>query len=174
MAIAPPEPPQPRKAWGAASHQGDAIARVAEEAGGRQVAAILLFSDGQSTGGLSLAEAAQKTGGAPVFVIPPGKAPRLKDIAIVDVFTSGLASLGDTVQVTVALESQGFDGRKVTVELADGESGIAPGQACVLYTDDGNEARVLGGGFIERSERGAEAERMLSRLAATPLHSSAA
>jgi tRNA-specific 2-thiouridylase len=65
------------------------------------------------------------------------------------------------------------DGR-VSVELADGESGIAPGQACVLYTDDGNEARVLGGGFIERSERGAEAERMLSRLAATPLQSSAA
>ncbi|NGO54203.1 tRNA 2-thiouridine(34) synthase MnmA [Allomesorhizobium camelthorni] len=54
------------------------------------------------------------------------------------------------------------------VELADGESGIAPGQACVLYTDDGNDARVLGGGFIERSERAAEAEAMLTRLAAKP------
>lgn len=55
-----------------------------------------------------------------------------------------------------------------SVELADGESGIAPGQACVLYSDDGNEARVFGGGFIVRSERGAEAEAMLSRLAAKP------
>jgi tRNA-specific 2-thiouridylase len=54
------------------------------------------------------------------------------------------------------------------VELADGESGIAPGQACVLYTDDGNDARVLGGGFIERSERATEAEAMLTRLAAKP------
>jgi tRNA-specific 2-thiouridylase len=54
------------------------------------------------------------------------------------------------------------------VELADGESGIAPGQACVLYSDDGNEARVLGGGFIERSERHADAEAMLSKLAAMP------
>ncbi|WP_395450420.1 tRNA 2-thiouridine(34) synthase MnmA [Aminobacter sp. UC22_36] len=54
------------------------------------------------------------------------------------------------------------------VELVDGESGIAPGQACVLYSDDGNEARVFGGGFIERSERHADAEAMLSRLAATP------
>jgi tRNA-specific 2-thiouridylase len=51
------------------------------------------------------------------------------------------------------------------VELAEGESGIAPGQACVLYSDDGAEARVLGGGFIQRSERGAEAEAMLTRLA---------
>ena len=56
------------------------------------------------------------------------------------------------------------------VELVDGESGIAPGQACVLYGDDSDDARVFGGGFIERSERGAEAEAMLSRLAAMPAH----
>ncbi|MDI6027242.1 tRNA 2-thiouridine(34) synthase MnmA [Corticibacterium sp. UT-5YL-CI-8] len=54
------------------------------------------------------------------------------------------------------------------VELAEGEAGIAPGQACVLYSDEGNEARVFGGGFIERSERGAEAEAMLNRLAGKP------
>ncbi len=52
------------------------------------------------------------------------------------------------------------------VDLADGETGVAPGQACVLYSDEGGEARVLGGGFIGRSERSAEAEAMLSRLAA--------
>jgi tRNA-specific 2-thiouridylase len=52
------------------------------------------------------------------------------------------------------------------VELVDGESGVAPGQACVLYSDEGNDARVFGGGFIGRSERGAEAEAMLSRLGA--------
>ena len=47
---------------------------------------------------------------------------------------------------------------------ATGEAGVAPGQACVLYSDEGNAARVFGGGFIARSERGAEAEAMLSRL----------
>ncbi|WP_048648431.1 tRNA 2-thiouridine(34) synthase MnmA [Nitratireductor soli] len=52
------------------------------------------------------------------------------------------------------------------VELTEGEAGVAPGQACVLYSDEGNEARVLGGGFIERSERGVEAEAQLTRLAA--------
>ncbi len=59
-------------------------------------------------------------------------------------------------------------GGQTWVELGDGESGIAPGQACVLYSDDGSEARVYGGGFIARSERGAEAEAMLTRLAAEP------
>lgn len=62
---------------------------------------------------------------------------------------------------------------KVWVELAAGEAGVAPGQACVLYSDDSNEARVFGGGFISRSERGAQAERMLARLAATPITSAA-
>ena len=39
------------------------------------------------------------------------------------------------------------------VELLGGETGVAPGQACVLYDSGEADARVLGGGFIERSER---------------------
>ncbi|MDF1607990.1 tRNA 2-thiouridine(34) synthase MnmA [Hoeflea sp. YIM 152468] len=52
----------------------------------------------------------------------------------------------------------------ISVELVEGEAGVAPGQACVLYSAPGDEARVLGGGFIDRSERSAAAEAMLSRL----------
>ena len=61
-----------------------------------------------------------------------------------------------------------YSGGDVRVSLAEGEAGIAPGQACVFYSGDGEEARVLGGGFIERSERGRAAEEMLSRLSAIP------
>jgi tRNA-specific 2-thiouridylase len=39
------------------------------------------------------------------------------------------------------------DGEPV-VEIAAGEFGVAPGQACVLYDGDGADARVLGGGTI--------------------------
>ncbi|ADZ69566.1 tRNA 2-thiouridine(34) synthase MnmA [Polymorphum gilvum] len=39
----------------------------------------------------------------------------------------------------------------IEVELADGETGVAPGQACVFYDADGAEARVLGGGWIARA-----------------------
>ncbi|MBY0610747.1 MAG: tRNA 2-thiouridine(34) synthase MnmA [Beijerinckiaceae bacterium] len=45
-----------------------------------------------------------------------------------------------------ALKSR--DGR-VEIELFDGEEGVAPGQACVFYTSDAPDARVLGGGTIE-------------------------
>ncbi len=57
-----------------------------------------------------------------------------------------------------------YDDGAANIELVDGESGVAPGQACVLYSDDGNDARVYGGGFIDRTEHSAETEAMLQRL----------
>lgn len=39
----------------------------------------------------------------------------------------------------------------IRVELADGEEGIATGQACVFYADAGTEGRVLGGGWIAKT-----------------------
>ena len=38
------------------------------------------------------------------------------------------------------------------VELAGGEEGVSPGQACVFYDAAGGRARVLGGGFIQSAE----------------------
>jgi len=43
------------------------------------------------------------------------------------------------------------DGR-VIVTLAEGEDGVSPGQACVFYADDSPRCRVLGGGWIKRTE----------------------
>ena len=39
------------------------------------------------------------------------------------------------------------DGGRAVVEIASGEEGVAPGQACVFYSEDGSQ--VLGGGWIE-------------------------
>jgi tRNA-uridine 2-sulfurtransferase len=40
----------------------------------------------------------------------------------------------------------------IAVELVDGEDGVSPGQACVLYDALEGQARVLGGGFIASAE----------------------
>jgi tRNA-specific 2-thiouridylase len=45
--------------------------------------------------------------------------------------------------------SAGHNG--VTVELADSEEGVAPGQACVFYDSAEGGARMLGGGFIKET-----------------------
>jgi tRNA-uridine 2-sulfurtransferase len=60
------------------------------------------------------------------------------------------------------------DENGVYVDLAIGEAGVAPGQACVLYSAEGADARVYGGGFIDRSERDAAAEASLKALLLTP------
>jgi len=60
------------------------------------------------------------------------------------------------------LESGSF-----VVELCEGDSGVAPGQACVLYSSQDGDARVLGGGFIARCERQPHAQEMLERCMKT-------
>ena len=57
-----------------------------------------------------------------------------------------------------------YEQNRFSVELLEGETGVAPGQACVLYNGEGNDARVLGGGFITHSERAPQAEAMLKQL----------
>lgn len=44
------------------------------------------------------------------------------------------------------------DGEAVFVELAAGEEGVSPGQACVFYAGEGAGVQVLGGGVIARTE----------------------
>ena len=93
----------------------------------------------------------------------------LGDGGLGDVPADGLELFAKVRSTRPPRPAQLFNGGGQTwIELGEGESGVAPGQACVLYEDDGAEARVLGGGFIARSQRGAEAEAMLSRLAAAP------
>jgi tRNA-specific 2-thiouridylase len=45
------------------------------------------------------------------------------------------------------------------VELADGEHGVSPGQACVFYEAGEGQARVLGGGFIKSAVAAVDAAR---------------
>ena len=59
------------------------------------------------------------------------------------------------------------DENGIYVELEEGEAGVAPGQACALYSAPGADARVYGGGFIERSEKDKHAEALLRELLAS-------
>ncbi|MGB7433101.1 MAG: tRNA 2-thiouridine(34) synthase MnmA [Ahrensia sp.] len=55
------------------------------------------------------------------------------------------------------------------VDLPEGEDGVATGQACVLYDGEGYGARVLGGGFIDATQRSDETEAALQALATNML-----
>ena len=106
-------------AQGSQTHLGDAMARVIDEAAGRPIAGIVVFSDGENTGGLSPVEAARSAAevGAPVFAVPAGSDAPLRDVAIVDVFAPDLVSVGDAVHVSVTLQVQGYPEQPVKVQL---------------------------------------------------------
>jgi tRNA-uridine 2-sulfurtransferase len=53
------------------------------------------------------------------------------------------------------------------VELQDGEEGVAPGQACVIYESADDRARVLGGGLIRGAVRADTNKRLQSARLAT-------
>ncbi|SDR33861.1 tRNA 2-thiouridine(34) synthase MnmA [Pseudovibrio sp. Tun.PSC04-5.I4] len=55
-------------------------------------------------------------------------------------------------------------GETIQVELVAGEMGVAPGQACVFFDKEGQDARVLGGGWIQRAEKQEAAEETLKGL----------
>jgi tRNA-uridine 2-sulfurtransferase len=62
---------------------------------------------------------------------------------------------------------RGPDG--IEVELAGGEEGVAPGQACALYDAGTGQARMLGGGFIRSAAlKGAAEALAATRFASSP------
>jgi tRNA-specific 2-thiouridylase len=129
-----------------------------------QHAGILHYTIGQRRG-LGVAE------GEPLYVLSldaakkrvivgPREALRKTDIAVKDLNWLGHAPLGELPQpcfarirstrppVEASVRRAAGD---YVVTIPDGEYGVSPGQACVLYAAPGPDAQVLGGGFIAAS-----------------------
>jgi tRNA-specific 2-thiouridylase len=64
-----------------------------------------------------------------------------------------IRSSGALQQATLRVDASGIE-----VELAQGEDGVSPGQACVFYAADESGERLLGGGWIKSAD-GAETVR---------------
>ena len=100
-------------------------------------------------------------------VVGPREALRARTLTLRDVNWLGDeafgAAAGQGVEVLARIRSTGplqpatvsLVDDTVTVELAEGEEGVSPGQACVFYAATGGGERLLGGGWIKSAERGA-------------------
>ena len=103
-------------------------------------------------------------------IVGPREALTMRQIALRDVNWIGDRALGEVLEqgrleVFVKVRStrppqaawlsrtaSGYE-----IELADGEDGVSPGQACVFYDGAQGQARVLGGGFIRAAAATARA-----------------
>lgn len=50
------------------------------------------------------------------------------------------------------------------VTFNNGEKSVAPGQACVFFSDNSDQARLLGGGFIKESKKALNVETLLTEI----------
>jgi tRNA-specific 2-thiouridylase len=116
-------------------------------------------------------------GGAPLYVLRLDAANRRVVVGPRDslrahwIMLRGVNWLGDApiptdgLDVAVRIRSSAApqpatlfrSGENARVLLQDGDYGIAAGQACVFYADASSGARVLGGGWIERTLGGTDA-----------------
>lgn len=90
-------------------------------------------------------------------IVGPREALKQTDIAVKDLNWLGAAPLSEMPQPVYArirstrppvLASVRKSARDVIVTIPEGEYGVSPGQACVLYDQPGPGQKVLGGGFI--------------------------
>ena len=96
-------------------------------------------------------------------VVGPKEALKQSDIRLTNLNWLGRDALNDQAQPVFAkirstrppVEAALRRGPEVSiVTIIEGEYGVSPGQACVLYDGQGSGARVLGGGFIASAARG--------------------
>jgi len=104
---------------------GDAIRRVLDDYRGNPPAAILLLTDGVSTAGLPLADAAQESRrkGVPLVSVGVGSEQSPRDIELVDVLVDDAVFKGDLVSFQIRLKSSGLEAQPAKVTLRRGEGG---------------------------------------------------
>ncbi len=105
--------------------------------------------------------------GAREVVVGPREALRRRSLVLRDVNWLGdepfATAAAHGADVLVRIRSTGplqparvvLDRGTVTVDLAQGEEGVSPGQACVFYAAMGGGERLLGGGWIKSTGDGA-------------------
>jgi hypothetical protein len=101
-----------------ASRLGDAVREVLEAQRGRPTAAIIVFTDGVTTEGKSLSEAAQiaRRKSVPLFLVGLGSDQPRRDLGLSDLLVDDVVFVNDLVNFDVKLSAEGFTG-KATVRL---------------------------------------------------------
>jgi hypothetical protein len=102
-----------------ATRLGDAVRHVLTEFGGAPPAAIILFTDGVTTAGLPLADAAAESrrAGVPIIAIGLGSGDEPRDIEVADVLVDEAVFVNDLVSLQVQIKATGVDGQPASVTL---------------------------------------------------------
>lgn len=106
---------------GAETKLGDGVEQVLSESRGAMPSAILLLSDGQTTDGEPLAQAAElaRRKGVPLYTIGLGDTEPARDLELSDLQVDDVVFVDDLVKFQARLSSRGFEGQRLTARLLE-------------------------------------------------------
>ena len=92
---------------------------------GAPPAAIVLFTDGQTTEGESLSKAAELAArkGVPLYTVGLGSPEPARDLELSELLVDDVVFVDDAVRFQAKLSARGFPGEKVTVRLKERDPG---------------------------------------------------
>jgi hypothetical protein len=109
------------EATGTQSKLGDGVQQVLGEMRGVMPSAIVLLSDGQTTEGETLAQAAElaRRKGVPLYTVGLGDAEPPRDLELSDLEVDEVVFVDDLVRFQARLASRGFAGQRIPVRLLE-------------------------------------------------------
>ncbi len=108
-----------RKATDASSRLGTSLRQILQTQRGRPTAAIIFLTDGATTSGATLAEAAEfvRKRTIPLYVVGIGNDTPPRDVLIADLLTDDVVFVDDVVNFDFTIQASGYEGQTATVQL---------------------------------------------------------
>jgi len=126
------------------SRLGDAVREIIDRQRGRSTAAIVLLTDGVTTDGMTLSEAAvyAQSRSLPLHIVGLGSEQPPRDLRLSDLIVDDIAFVGDVLNFDVQLHSVGFAKRQATVRLRRDEGSMTLAEVTVELKDDGTPIAI--------------------------------
>lgn len=128
------------------SRLGKGVRDALEAQRGRPTAAIILLTDGITTEGKTVAEAAQyaRRKAVPLFVIGLGNENPSRDVRLSDLLVDDVVFAGDIVNLDFNVTGPGYEGRSVKVRLKQGgrDETLAEETVIIGESDEPKSARL--------------------------------
>jgi hypothetical protein len=132
------------EAQGETTRLGYGLRSMLNDLRGAPPAAVILLSDGVTTEGETLAEAASyaRRKGVPVFTIGLGSESPAKDLALADLLVDEVVFVDDVINFEFTLTGAGFDNRPVKIALKEKSSEQPLAERTVNVLPDGKPQKL--------------------------------